>query len=684
MKNRADYAKELMLTYLSPEAERQANAFTLGERMKVAAQSIKHYADSWGDQRRDLEQEWAECWAEYLSNHRAADFMRHSSLQITGETMQNQGNNWRHKVTTGKAYELVETVNSYLQGAFFPNKQWFDLVPKAPMNDEEWEDTLFVLTHYLLNKFDEARFRAYWDIFCRQVLICGTSVLALPWRYDAINTFRNRPKKGKDGKTKYEPQEQLKVIQNGFDFEVVDMFDFYLDPSCGDQRKANCIRRIVKTRGEVVRLIESGVYPLGDKEMVSQANAYSPASRSSLSKDNVTYMAGLESVYFQNNNLVELYEFWGNLQIGDYEFVDVCATILGDNLISIMPNPYWGGRPFVIGTLVDIHDSPYGIGLLQPVLGQLHALFETSNHRLDVDELTINPTLLAVNDGSIDFNSLFVEPGKVIPVEDPESTIVPLELPNQSQVSVQDEQILEARVDKTTGVGAYVGVNGGRNAERVTAEEINAQRNAGGNRLGNYHKHMEDTCLRDFLEKSYSYLQQFVINDEVVRIKRNVQESFREQYDYFQVGQEELQHEMDVIPVGSDHIVNKEYELQQRIDFYTFASQYPEIAKFINWKEAIKDLARRFMKQDWEKFVMLPEEQPAPVPGEEELAVEAMGQQQQMPPGMEGGMPPGAAMPPVGGEQQAPPSPGAALGDRMSQDPARMMEAMQRSVENNR
>lgn len=670
--------KELMLTFLSPDAEMQANNFTIQERIRTAAHTIKGYADNWGDMRRDLEMEWLDCWAEYFNNHRAAEHLRQSALKVTGETMQNTGSNWRHKITTGKGYELVETVNSYLQAAFFPNKQWFDLMPKQPMDNPDWESILEVLSHYVNYKLDESYFQNYWDMFCRQILICGTSVLALPWRYDAIMTYRNRPQKI-NGKTQYVPTETLKITQNGFDFEVVDMFDFYLDPSCSDRRKANCIRRIVKRKGDVIRLIEQGVYPLGDKQMVAQANAYNPSSRSSANKENIVYMTGLDTIYQYHNEQVELYEFWGNLQIGDYEFVDVCATILGDNLLSIMPNPYWGGRPFVIGSLLDVHDTPYGIGLLQPVLGQLHGLFECSNHRMDVDELTINPTLLVANDGSLDLNTLFVAPGKVILVEDPETAITPLELPNTTQVTVQDETILEQRIDKATGVGAYVGVNSGRHAERVTAEEINAQKDAGGNRLGRYHSHVEKTALKEFLTKMYLYLQQFVINDEVIRVRKQVKESFKEQFDYFQVGQEELQYDMDIVPIGSDYIVNKEHELQNRIDFYTFISQYPETSRYINWKEAIKDLARRFLKQDWERFITMPDEQPSTVPGEEELMTEQMGQMAGVPPEAQGMMPQGA-MPPVDGGTGLPYET-EQLANQMAGNPQQMMESIRRQTE---
>jgi hypothetical protein len=583
------------------------------KRSHEVAGAVKHFATEWSTQRSVLEDEWRDCWAEYFSNDRGSEMLRQVALQKVGDVDMN----WRHKVPTGKALEVVETVNSYLQAAFFPNKQWFDLYPKSFMDSPEWQDVLQVLVKYIAWKLEDGNFRDFWDVFCRQMLVTGTSVLALPWRYETQNTFKNV----KNKKGKYVPEPVTKVVKNGLDFEVVDMFDFYLDPQNTQPRQGACIRRLVKTKGEVIRMIESGVYPLGDKQMVEHAKSYTPSSISSSAKSDIKYLNGFMSDGDPRHR-VELYEYWGNLVVDDVEFIDVCCITMGDELLMFKPNPYWGGKPFVIGTLTNTHDSPYGTGILQPILGQLHTLFITSNHRLDCGELAINPMWLVVNDGSIDLNEMYSGAGRVIPVEDVETSVRPLETQSNTMVAIQDEQLLESRIDKITGVGAYVGVNGGRQAERVTAEEVKSQRDAGGNRLGRYHKHIEDTALNDLLKTTYAFMQQFVIDEETVRIERAVQTSMSDKYEFFTVGQEDLQYDLDIIPIGSDHIIDKEFELQQRLDFYTVVSQNPDMAKYVNWKEAMKDLARRMMKQDWERFIVIPEE------GEAQAPPQGQGQQQ--------------------------------------------------------
>jgi len=264
---------------------------------------------------------------------------------------------------------------------------------------------------------------------------------------------------------------------------------------------------------------------------------------------------------------------------------------------------------------------------LSPILGQLHQLFVTLNHRLDIGELVVNPMWKVLQDGTLDLDSLFSAPGKILPVADI-NNIAPVQYDVRNLgINVQEEQMLEQRVERVTGVNAYVGQGQGRDAERVTAEEVKSKRDAGGNRLGRYHKHMEETALRELLEKAYSFIQQFVVEDEVVRVTGSVPGSIGGSYDFIQVGQDELQHDVDIIPVGSDWVIDKEREITERLDFITLASQHPEMSQMINWEEVIKDLARRMVKQDWDKFIKL--QQPTP----------------QMPP-MPEGMPPEQALPP--------------------------------------
>ncbi len=134
-------------------------------------------------------------------------------------------------------------------------------------------------------------------------------------------------------------------------------------------------------------------------------------------------------------------------------------------------------------------------------------------------------------------------------------------------------------------------------------------------------------------------MQQFVVDDETIRVNKEIQGSTRGGYEFITVGAEELENEMDIVPVGSDWVIDKEREIRERIDFITLVSQHPDMSQMMNWEEVLKDLARRLVKQDWEKYLSLngqqqviPEEMGANTLPEEGTSPEVMPQEQALPP----------------------------------------------------
>lgn len=547
--------------------------------------------------RSEKESIWSECWAVYNGSPRAMEYARKLATRTVGDA----ATEWRHKVSTGKAFENVETINSYLQSAFFPNRDWFDLVPMYSGSLEVAE----VVKKYLKYKLKQADFRSHWNMFTRQLLITGTSVLALPWRkevvpytakvkveYPLLDEAGNE--RGK--KTRIEPKTIQKQIYNGTEFETLSVFDCYFDPDeVADINRANFIRKMTKSKGEVMRLVNSGFYPHLKPEDVVKHGGSSGSFVGNNRKQTIANFHGME---WQPNDLVEITEFWGNVQTGEGYYEDVVVTCLGKCVAKFENNPYWSGKPFVVGTYIPMCHQVYGTGALEPVLGLLHELSIVTNQRLDNLELSVDTMWTFIDDGTVNPEDVYTAPGKLIEVAD-HGSLRPLQHNQQFTVSYQEAGLLEQTIDKTTGTGAFIGVGQGRGGERVTAKEVEATRDAGGNRLGGIHSHIEHTALGLTLKKVYRMCQQFVTEDEVVRIP-GYQPG---EYLYVQVGEDELIHDFDVEPVGAGHIADKEYELQKRLDFIGVVSQNPEMAQMMEWAEIMKDLAKRFGFDDIERFI---------------------------------------------------------------------------------
>lgn len=565
--------------------------------------------------RQPKEDIWTECWAVYNGSPEALKYTQRLAARTVGEV----ATEWRHKISPGKAFENVETINSYLQSAFFPNRDWFDLVPMYSGSSEVAD----VVKKFLKTKLKQAQFRTHWDMFTRQLLITGTSVLALPWRKEVIPQLKRvrveYPLQDETGKeigknTRFETKVIQKQIYNGAEFETLSMFDCFFDPDeTTDINRANFIRRLVKNKGELMRLINNGFYPhLDPLDVVKHKNNN---NNNSLSESKKRTVATFHGINWYPTDLVEIIEFWGNVQTRDGYYEDTIVTCLGDKVARFENNPYWGGKPFVVGTYTPVPNQIYGLGCIEPVLGLLHELSIVTNQRLDNLELSLDTMWTCVDDGTLNVEDVFTAPGKIIEVAD-HNSLRPLQHNQQFVVSYQESGLLEQTIDKTSGTGAFIGVGQGRGGERVTAQEVQAVRDAGGNRLGNIHRHIEQTALHLTLKKLYRSCQQFVTEDEIIRIP-----GFQPgEYLYVQVGMEELVHDFDIEVVGAGHIADKEYELQKRLDFINLVGGNSVMAEQLDWTEVMKDLAKRFGFDDLDRFI---KKQQTPAPEMPQLPPEA-------------------------------------------------------------
>lgn len=569
------------------------NIYTAAERANILLGQLDKTFKDYQDRRHPKTLRMQECWAAYLGTPYAEDWLRETVLhQSVGDIKAD----WRHKINRGKAYEVVETIVPYLKGATFPNDDWFDIVPTMPIQDEDYELYIKVMKYFIKHKLDICKFREKWEIFLRQLCITGTSVLALPWRLETRKQKRNVTVRLGNVDAIREVETE-KTIYNAPDINVEDMMDTFLDPDEPDGMRANLIRRMRMSRGQIVRLVNEGAYNLVDAKHVKSIKPY--RAEPDQDRDIIMQMSGTES--YNNNDLLEVYEFWGSISVGDVEYTDVVATWCGRKLLRFETNPYWCGRPFIVATYTPLLSSPYGLGAIEPVLGDIHETNIIGNSRLDGLTVSLLPTYLYRGDGTVNPDDLYVEPGRFIPTNgDPNAVVVPMAQDLRfANVSIQEEQLREQAIDRRTGTGSFIGAAPGRSGERVTAEEVNATREAGGSRLSGVYEHIETTSLVPAIERCYGYMQQFIIEDEIVPVPGRTPEEIL----YASVGIDQLQYDFFIRAKGAAHVADKEYELRQRADWIALMNSNAEMAKYVDWNAVAKDLARRFTGEDANKFI---------------------------------------------------------------------------------
>ncbi|MBD2200156.1 MULTISPECIES: portal protein [Calothrix] len=575
-----------------------------GEELPInLGESIAEYVNSrytsFSTSRKNIEDVWMEAWSLYVGSPQAVSYQRQQVINSVGIT----NIDWRHRLNTGKAFEVVETVHGYLMGALFPNNDWFNLIPAT----SGYAQLARIVRKYMSNKLWEAKFTTHFNTFLRQLLITGTSILALPWRYEA-RPHKKNVKVEYPNEEKWTVVEETRVIQNRPDFETLDIFDCYIDPISPAPNEGDFIRRIVKSRAEVIQCIQQGYYsditPY-DICCLSPYGDIDPQTR----KDTLKRFQGVDTPHeYSFHDNIEVIEFWGDIHVDGISYHDVCATVIGDTLVRFEPNPYWGGKPFVIGSCFETRHTPYSIGVLQPSLGLIHQLNSITNQRLDNLELAVDEMWTLKQDSVIRPEDVWTEPGKVFLVED-HNDLMPIQRGGRDfVVSYQEASVLEQSIDKNSGTGNLISANAARSGERVTAAEIQAVRDAGGNRLSNLHKHIEATSLIEILKRVYRSLQQFVKEPEIVRVSGMKPGEFN----YFKVGANQLAYDFTLRPIGADHVTDSTKYLKDRMDFIQLVSQIPQMAQRIDFDNLLYDIVQHFGFDDPDSYIKVQEQPQTP------------------------------------------------------------------------
>jgi hypothetical protein len=514
--------------------------------------------------RKDIEETWVETYAQYIASSKAQSELRAKQIDTVG----NVGTEWRHHIDRGKAFEVVETIHAYLLGALFPNDNWFDASPRRPSDI----NGVRVLRKFIRDELKDIEFEIIMDEFVRQFIITGNSCLFFPWDEDT----------------------------DSVDLQLVNMFDCWVRGSGRDPMKTDFVRRVYMSRAELRDEIAKGCYDLCDELVVDQIAGV----RAIKEYERVQQFQGLRPNK-DNNDICEVYEYWGKICVDGEEYKNVVVTFADGVLLRVEENKYECGIPMVFCSYIPVLDTVYGIGALQSSLGLIHVLNILENQRLDGVELTVNPMWTKKSSSSLDSVDVYAEPGKVLEVDEHDDVRPMPPAQFNIGISYQEANYVESAIDKNSGTGPLVGAGASRNGERVTAAEIAAIREAGGNRLSGVHRRLEKRGLTRALDKIIKIYKQYKSTKSIVRYAG----AKAGQYDYAEVTPADMQ-VLRIEAKGSEHIIENRKKLQDIYDFLAAVNQDPEMAKLIDKAAVLRRLMRNLPFDDPEEFLVR-EKEPA-------------------------------------------------------------------------
>ncbi len=486
---------------------------------------------------------------------------------------------WLSNLFVPVAYTVIESLLPKLISAIFAPKFVFQILPREK-NDIEQAKIVEELLRYQFDQMDV--YRKFYNWF-KQALIYGTSILKVFWRFEICERTVTEPSYVFGLKVGSRPVTKTIIEYDGPDIEVVDLYDFFIDPRATTIKDAKwCIHRIWRDYDYLVEKQKQGYYKNIEKIKpgVGELRDIMKSVRATVT--------GLPTGIVETDKYkVELLEYWE-----DNKVITIAqrSVIIRDE----DKNPFWHGRkPFIDIKDIEMPHEFYGIGEIEPIESLINERNELRNQAMDNLKTIVNKILIANRNADIDFDRLEEQnrPGGVILTDDMnalkylEPTNIVADLYNQDAMLVKDIQDATAMAEWTIGTTP-------RRTETATAV-MQIQQSAATRftlKLFNFVK----SGVAELVRMMIALNQQFLDKKKTVRILGDKGFEFKE------ISAEDISGNYDLIPNVGIMEVGKEIERQQLL---LLANNPLFTLPNVNIEEFQKAILEKFDIKDVDRFI---------------------------------------------------------------------------------
>ena len=429
------------------------------------------------------------------------------------------------------AYTIIETEVPQILNIFFRDDEVIRFEGRGP-EDARWEN---LLTEFHKQQLSEANFKIKTAVFIKNMLLDGTAIAKLPYRFQEVETAQTvteiNPQTGEPVVRKLPSKE---VAFDGPDVEIIPFQDFFPDWSVRVPGDIQSMRGVVhRTWKTLASLRSSGKYKnLKELELsfsLKGSNAWGPA-----------YYESEEGELLENLNdripgikregQVEIWEYWGLYDPnGDGNFKEYIITIAnGDVVIRAEENFYDAKfKPFVACPNIVREAEFYGIPeviALRPLIKEANAL---RNARLDNINLSVNPMWIIDRSAGINHRSLYSRPNGIIWTNDING-IRPIQIPDPSIGSLAETNNLAQDIQNASGLlaGPAIANSTGRAFAR-SATGVAFIQNFANSRIGIKAFFLSDLYFKEVGKILLKTNRQFVTAQRWVRVMGDDENPFQ-------------------------------------------------------------------------------------------------------------------------------------------------------------
>jgi hypothetical protein len=445
--------------------------------------------------------------------------------------------------------QTVETIVSREMTAIFnENGRIFQFEPRQA----SYQGNADILTEYV--NYDFLRvphvYRKFRK-FLTQLHIYGTSILRVFWDY---KEFR-QPAVDENGK----PFQKLIFDRDQFNFDVVPVRNFYIDPRADNLQDAKWVitRSIVDREifKEQMKALEYRKLSMQEIDRISTARVRPEYDDTFSDLDNLEAIA-LDS----DRQFIEVIEYWSRQ-------TDRFITIAGgEYVVRDEPIPFDHKQyPFIV--CVDIPDPEHfwGLSTVEVIHDLQHELNSLRNNRMDKANFLLNPMFKVQQGEVLNRSELISRPGGIVRVRAMDG-LSPMEMGDMSSSDYNEEQIIKGDIQTTTGISDFaLGQTSPRYSETATGVSILSS-NADSRIMTKIH-YIQEEGLGPLGRQWLSLQKQFGKNSEIFRVTgKDV---------LFE--KEMLTHPMDVRVLASTQMINKQVRQNQVMQLAQLVLNNPSV-----------------------------------------------------------------------------------------------------------
>lgn len=489
-----------------------------------------------------------------------------------------------------RTYEQIDTVRSKILKAFFGNKPYIDFLPKSNELDPELQkqnEAKARLAGALVDsQLEKNRIYSKFYDYVTNFLVFPAAIMSVGWRFEQKQVRKRVPAKVLEMQPVPNPigmaygmvmmpvavevpgafdvVTELKTIWDDNEIQVVDFFDFWVDPRASSLEDARfVIQREFMSREDIENKLQKFgestdggvVFPMDWAALKDSGGGLTDGRYERMNATDITQETTDGSAYIDEK--YEVLWFW---------YPDKMRMLINRKTVAYSgPNPYWHGKlPFVMTGFDPLPNEIYSLSAVDVIADLQDELNTHRNQRIDNVSLILNKMWMKRRTAEIPDSELVSRPHGIIEVESLDD-LKAVEFEDVTTSAYQEEAIIKS--DMENAIGTPPVVRGTSGNAKETATEIVTKNTNAGIRFETKILLYEALALIPMAELMDLNNQQFIEDERIVKMYG--EEGLQE---WQAVSPGDLFGEHDYRPSGSstDPSANKEIRRQQLKELVEF------------------------------------------------------------------------------------------------------------------